>query len=216
MSMWSAAVLVKAAAAALAWRSGRDRPGHRPVGLLLSVGVVADLVRRAISVLALEPFRAANGAAPFAGSARLAFHLEQVLFLAWPAGLVAVALVTLAHRRPWGAFAAQLAANLGLAAAYPAIRGAMLAKAYLGLELVALAAVVGAGLVWWSRRERPSLTEGSTLLLGFVEFGAIIAYRQPFGAGWAWAQVIYFIAFGTLVVLHLGELWTSSRPRTSP
>jgi hypothetical protein len=193
----------------------RNRALHRAVALLLAGGVVADLARHALAVGVLAPARAL-GNTPFTGAARVAFHLEQTLFLAWPAGLAAIGLVVLAGRRPWPAVAGHALATVGLALTYPAFRGPALASVYLSLELVALGAFAAAALAWWGRRERPSLTEGSVLLLGFVELGAVVAYRQPFGAGWEWAQVIYLVAFSTLIGLHLGELWTSSRPHTSP
>ena len=214
--MWAIVVVLKSVVAALAWRLARGRMAHLPIAVLLAAGVVADVVRRALALFVLGPVRATTGGAPFGGAARAAFHLEQGLFLLWPAGLAALSLVVLGRRRAWPIIGGHAAATVALALAYPTVRGPLLSRVYLGLELVALATVFGAGLAWWARREEPSITEGSVLVLAFLELGALIAYRQPFGSGWDWAQVIYLMAFATLGVLHVGELWTSSRPHPSP
>ena len=213
--MWFTQMVLTGALAALAWGVVRARPAHHAIALFLSATVIADATRRALALFILAPARAELDAAPYAGLVRVAFHADQALFLAWPAGLAALALSLLARRSVRPIVIAYAAVAASLAFAYPAVRGPLLARCYAAAELLALAVVASAGLAWWRRRERPTITEGSVLVIACVELGAVIAYRAPFGLGWSVAQVFAIIAYGALIIVHLGESWTSSRPRTS-
>lgn len=93
-------------------------------------------------------------------------------------------------------------------------RRLLLSRCYLAAELLALAVVAAAGVAWWSRREPPTITEGSVLVLACVELGAVVAYQNPV-LGWSVAQVFGVVAYATLTALHLGEKWVPSRPRSS-
>jgi len=211
--VWSLGIALTAALMTLAWGLARTHAAHRPIALFFSASLIADLVRRALAVVVLGPARAELGLAPYAGGARVVFHIEQAGALWRPAGLAALAAVVLGRRRAKPYAAAWAAGAAILAVSYPAVRGAALARAYLAGDLAALAALAAHGLAWWGRGDRPSITEGSVLVLGLVELAAALAYRQPFGGGWAVAQVVYVIAFAALIVLHLGEsswIWSSS------
>src|SRR5215813_5439255 len=79
-------------AAILAWR----RASYRPAACLLGVTTIADWLR-----LLLDKAILSTALRPYEGMARVGFHLEQALFLTWPAGLAVVAGWVFGRRRPW-------------------------------------------------------------------------------------------------------------------
>jgi hypothetical protein len=204
-------VSVSALLVALAWQYAGTWPRHRPVAVFLSVALAADLVHWALGAFVLQPARAMLGTAPYGGIARAAFHVQQGTVLAWPFGLAALAAWVFLEeplRRHGAVLAGALwtLSSLGLALAYPAIRGDVLGRAYLAVELAALAAVIATGVGWWQRVERPSLVEGTVIILGAVELGAILQW-SPFVRGWEPQVIAYFVAYGALIFVHMGELW---------
>jgi hypothetical protein len=62
-------------ATVLAWAIVAQRPEHRPVALLLSLGLAADLAQRVLVSAVL------NVPGPYAGGARLAFHVQEAAFI---------------------------------------------------------------------------------------------------------------------------------------
>lgn len=204
-------VVLEVALAVLAWWIARARRAHRPVAVVVSAALAADLVHWALAALVLAPARVALGVAPYAGWSRLAFHAQQACFLAWPALLAGLGAVVFlderAARRGVRAIAVIYgAAVLVLAIAYPSVRGLALARAYVGAELAGLFAVVGAGVVWWRRREAATLTEGTVMTLGAFHVGAVVAARAPWGAGWDFAVIVLAFTYGALILVHLSEL----------
>jgi len=208
--MWTAAIGLSIVLAVLAWRYARTNARHRPIAALVTFSVADNVLRQALTLANAPAYAAAHGA-PLTGWARAAFHADELLVLGWPAGLAGVAALVLLeepHRRRAAAAAGGVwgLAALGLALAYPGVRGALLGRCYLAADLVALAAVVACGVSWWRRRLRPSLIEGSVLVLCAVELGAVVQWA-PFGVtGWVWQITMYFMGYGTLAVLHGGEL----------
>jgi len=208
--LWWAGVGLSCAAIALAWIEQSTRREHAPIAWLLSAELVADLLRRALAAVALGA--GPPGGQPYTGGLRVLFHVDQGLFLVWPVGLAAAALVVLAKARARWALGGGVLAVAILTAGYPTIRRELLARAYLGIELASLGCVVASGALWWRRHERPSLTSGSVLVLSCIEAGTLIAYRQPWAEGWTAAAVIYLVGFGALVALHVGERWWRPSP----
>jgi len=211
--MWTAAIGLSILLAALAWRYAHIHPRHRPTAAFITAILAVNIARRVLALANAPAYAAAHGA-PLTGWARANFHLDELLQLAWPSGLAGVAALVLLeepHRRRAAAAAggAWGLAALGLALAYPGVRGAVLGRCYLAAELVAVAAVVACGVSWWQRRLRPSLIEGSVLVLCAVELGAVVQWA-PFGPmGRVWQLTTYFIGYGALAVLHGGELCSS-------
>lgn len=205
-----AGVALSGVLVALAWRVGRARPEHRPIAWFITAGLIADLIHWALLVLVLAPARSALGAAPYEGWSRVAFHVQQGAVLAYPVGLAALALVVLLRRAPWSAFAVYGASLAGLVASYPGLRGRELALAYQRIDLVVTIVVIGAVVMWWWRREVPRITVVSTLVLGLMQAGKLLALRDPF-RHWDFAGVLYLVAYGALLVLHLEEVvWPRS------
>jgi len=115
-------------AVALAWK----RRSYWPAALLFVVIMAADWSR-----LVLDKGILSTAPRPREGLARLAFHLEQALFLTWPAGLTALAGWVFRGRRPWGVALAYSAVLVSLAISYPQVRQNPLERAYLVIHLLA-------------------------------------------------------------------------------
>lgn len=205
--MWTVAAALYLVAVALAWGVARRRPEHRPVAALLSVGLVADLVRQAIGVLVLQPTRAASGGAPFSGQARAAFHVDEALFLAWPAAVAACAVAVYLRRRPWPVALVYVVATIAVCAAYPMLRGPALARAYFGAELAGVAVALGSFIMWAWRRESPNLTRGALFLIVAIELVTLLPFNKGPFQYWPIAQASYMTLYVVLIVLHGGILW---------
>jgi hypothetical protein len=216
-------VALAGALAMLAWQRAKEHPVHRPVAAFMIAVAVADVLRMLLGKQVLAPARALHPAGPYAGLARVAFHLDEALFLVWPLGLAALGFtVFLRHTASEGAAveaeqnaaahtvravgAVYLVTVVTLAAGYPTIRGPLLANVFLVAELAAVAAAVAAGAVWWTRPRRPTLTEGSVIVFACLQLGAVLRW-QP-AVDWDWQRIMYLVAFAALIFLHSGELWT--------
>src|SRR4051812_1163686 len=81
-------------ATALAWGIARRHVEHRPIAMLLSLGLASDVGRRLLNIAVLST------PGPYAGTARVAYHIEQALYLAWLAGVTATSLRLFIPRRP--------------------------------------------------------------------------------------------------------------------
>jgi hypothetical protein len=216
-SLWVACAALHAAVVALAWAAAKQRPDHRPVAALLGLGLVVDVVREAIQVNVLQPARAATGFGPFGGAARIAFGVDEVLFLAWPAGLAACTLWIFLNRRPWAVAPVYGIVAIAVAGAYPALRGATLARVYFGVELAAIAIGVGSFITWAWKRRTPNLTTGILFLVVAIEIATLLPFRKGPFAYWPMAQASYLTFYVVLIMVYGGVLWGrgSSSPSSS-
>ena len=71
-----------------------------------------------------------------------------------------------------------------------------------------------AAISWSARRVRPTLTEGTVLVLGLIEIGHVLAWTDPF-RGWDLPTGLYLVAYGALAVVHAGELWLPRASRSA-
>jgi hypothetical protein len=216
--MWTATIGLAMLLAPLAWRYASANVRHRPVAALLTLNVTLAVIRRALAILNEPAYAAAHGT-PLTGLARLNFHLDEALFLAWPCGFAIVsALVFLPDSaRRWASVCGVVIWVLGgltLALGYPAIRGPVLGRVYLAAELAAILSLLACGAAWWRRREMPSLVEGSMMVLGAIEITVIIGWG-PFGKGWEWQAIAYLLGYAVLAFLHGGEVWALKSSRSS-
>lgn len=190
-------------AVALAWR----RPSYRPTAGFLLGALVASLVR-----LAMRPWLGA-APVPYVGAARLGFHLDSALFLAWPLGIAALARWTFAGRRPWPVLAAWALAVAALVLGYPGIRGDLLRKVLLGIELGSLAVAVAAFVAFVWRREKPRLEHGAALFVLGLEVATLAGpWLAGLFDGWRAALVSYSVLYAILAVLQGGFLWSRPSP----
>jgi hypothetical protein len=198
-------------ATVLAWAIVAQRPKHRPVALLLSLGLAADLAQRVLVSAVL------NVPGPYAGGARLAFHVQEAAFIAWPFGIVAAVVAVYSKRRPWPVLPAWALAACVLAAGYPAIRGDVLRGAYLAIQLGALLVALGVFLAWIRHRLGMGLTRGAVLAILAVELFLLLGpYRGSVFTSWAVAQGAYTTLYAALVLaqgVSLWDRWKGSRSR---
>jgi hypothetical protein len=213
-------------AAALAWMIARRRVEHRSFALLLSIGLAVDVARYGVRVL-LAPLL---GAAPLEGWARAAGHVDEALFLAWPASLAAASLVTfvaepnddLEHQRRTVRVLASVAATwllavVALVVTYPITRGGILARYYLAAELGAIVVGIGSIATWIPARRAPEIWHVSIALVVVAEFvDAIVGpWRVGIFGSWSLGQLVHALLCALLIVLQGGLLWmlSSSSPR---
>lgn len=208
--LWTLVVVLSGVATVLAWHRARDRPEHRPVAALLTIGLVSDLARQALRTAVFFPARERFAGAPYTGWTRVAADADNALVLAYPAAIVAVAMWVFLRRRPWPVAAFWALAVAALAVAYPATRGAVLSRCYLGAELVAIAVTVGAAAMWRWRREPPTLTHAVALLLGASEAATLVTFRKGVFTSWPLAQAGYVTLYLIVIVLHGGAVCGSS------
>jgi hypothetical protein len=78
-------------ATSLAWALARRKPEHRPSAYLLTAGLASDVAQHALRPLLLH-WIATLGDATWTGWLHVTAHVDQALFMVWPAGLTATAL----------------------------------------------------------------------------------------------------------------------------
>ncbi len=145
------------------------------------------------------------------GVARVIFHLDQALFLTWPAGLVALSLAVFPRRRSWLMVLPWALAVAVLSIGYPEIRGEALRQAYLAAQLAAVLVSIGIFVQWVWRREAFNLPRLTTLFIAVLDCGTVgTAYRFGPFARWDLAQAMYLVLFGSLVVTQ-GFAWILSK-----
>lgn len=208
-SLWIAAAGLYVAVVALACMVAKRRSAHRPAAWLLMLGLVVDVARELIQVDVLQPTRAAMGPGPFHGFARGAFNVDEALFLAWPAGIAACAAWVFSQRRPWPFLAVYGLAVALVVGAYPTVRGAALARVYLGVELAAIVVGLGSFITWAWKRETPNLTHVVTLLIVVVELATLLPFSKGPFVSWSLAQASYITLYVVLIVIYGGVLWDS-------
>lgn len=197
-------------AAVLAVLLARRRAEHRPIAVFLVSMAAIDLAR--LGLAHLVDFAAAPR--PHVGLVRLAFHVDELGFLAWPAGLVALALVVFAGRRPWPAAVAWVATWAGLVALYPSdlVRGPGLARVYLATFLCSLAVYVAALAQWGAKRAAPNSAHAVLLVLGAVELARLAPFYGSVFERWAtYAGPTNVVLYAVLAAVEGGYLWVSSQ-----
>lgn len=164
----------------------------RACAYVLGANVVLDVARETIGALVLRPYRAAHWPAPYTGAARVAFHLEQAAFIAWPAIVCALAWSSLSRSRAWPVLASWSAAAAALVLLYPEVRGEPLGRVYRALTVLA---VLGgaAALLRVTRAPGRAGIVSLALLAGVAAELAGPYLARPFE--WWPAQLTYAIVF---------------------
>jgi hypothetical protein len=197
-------------AAVLAVAVARRRAEHRPVAMFLGVMVAIDLARLARRYL--YPIDAAPH--PHVGLARLVFHADEAGFLAWPFGLVALALVIFGARRPWPVLVAYLVTLAGLVALYPSpyVRTDGLQRVYLAAFLASFMVYIAALARWGALRATPSSEHAAFLILGALDLARLLAFRGSIFEQWAaYALPVNAVCYGLISAVQGGFLWAWSR-----
>lgn len=154
---------------------------------------------------------------PYEGRERGLYHVTQALFMAWPAGVAALAVLVLMRRAPVavGVFLALEVA--WVCWAYPDLRGDDLETVYRIWEATWIAVGL-ASIVSFARARRAPLPEHvcAIVLVG----GEIVVLAGTFELGifahWPTAQAVYIVTFGAVAALLSRHLWILTRSwRTS-
>lgn len=204
--------LIQFVAAALAIALARASAAHIPVAWYVSSMTAIDNARRALAGWADFD----NAPRPHVGSVRLAFHLDELGFIAWPAGLVALALVVFAGRRAWPALVAWLVFGATLIALYPSdlVRGAGLQRIYLAAHLAALFVVIVCFVSWRAHRKVPGSEHAALFILAAIELVRFAPFYGSIFTQWAsFVQPCNVVLYGLLVAVQGGFLWVSHRSR---
>lgn len=209
------AFVLQVVAAALAGVVARGRPEHRPVALFLGGMTVAAAARWVLLTWWVVPFQATFPDAPLTGGALIAAHVDTALWLAWPAGLAAMAIAVYLRRRPWVVLGAWVVATGAIMAAYPATRGDTLRRCYLAALLLSLVASFGSIGTWARKRESMTLPRACVLLVVLFETSTLFGpwLGDPFATWWK-AQILYAMLYGGLIALQGGSLWLRSSSRS--
>jgi len=213
--MLGALYALSALATALAWMLARRRAEHRPVAVLLTVGLGADVAQRTLRTFYLGAVTQRLGAdIPWTGLARLAATFFHALFLAWPAALLGAALVVFLRRGAWPAGAAYAAGIAWIVVVHPIAGNGSLAQALTAAQLAAVLASLGCGLTWYLRptTEPTSTAQAALALIIGVELTTLaFAWRTGIFANWHLSQAIYVVMYAVLTILQGGFVWQSSR-----
>jgi hypothetical protein len=194
-------------AAVLGFVVARQRVEYRPVAWFLG-GMTAIDVGRFVLARVVD-FEGAPR--PHVGMVRLAFHADELGFLAWPAGLAALALVVFAARRSWPVLAVYLATWAALVALYPSawVRGDGLRRVYLAAFLVGLLTYVASLAKWGAKRVKPEAEHAVLLVLGATEVARILSFSAPIVARWgAWMPPGNGVLYAVIAAMEGVFLWT--------
>jgi hypothetical protein len=206
-----------AVAAALAWIVTSRRPEHRPLALLLSVGLASELAQLAWNAEVLTPLRASLGVQmPWTGWARAAGLVADALYFVWPAALVAAALVVFAGRKPWAAVAGWACAVAALAVLHPIAADGSLGRVLTAVQVFSVAVSALLGVAWYRRTTKPG--SSAHYALGMIVTTELVSLLGAWRIGpfehWPVSQVLYLSLFGMLIVSQGRYLWSSPQPST--
>ena len=198
-----AAFFVRLIAFVAAILLARRHRTYAPIAWFLGVMSIADIARTVLSLFILGS--GPPGGVPYSGWARVAFHIEQAFFVAWPIGIAALSVHVIAKLKVWPLVAAYLVVLAVLFGGYPTIRRELLQSVYLAITLGSLLVSLGAAAFWWWGKKPTTPPERAVLL--FI-VGECVAIVGPYAAGlidvnWPIAHGAYFGLYLILAVLEV-------------
>jgi hypothetical protein len=207
--------LLSVVATGLAWTLARKRPEHKPIAVLLSIGLGTDLARRALRALYLgEAIKRLGSDTPWTGPERIAAIVSHALFLAWPAAMTGAALTVFLGRRAWPVVVAYAALITAIVIVHPIAGNGSLGRMLTAAQLASVAVSIGCGLTWYlSRSTKPTSTAQAALsLIVGVEASTIaFAWRAGIFVSWNLTQAVYVVLYVVLAIMQGGFVWQSSR-----
>ena len=188
----------------------RRRTDHHPFAIFMVWIPLAETVRAALAAGfgLLRPL----GSPPFSGAARIAFHIDEALFLSSSTGLAAIVIVLFAARLwravlpivAWAGLVAYLATH------YPEVRGEALRDVYLGADLATLTVAAGAIITWTWRRASPTPAHICVLLFCLMDWVTVLGGSLRWGLWdrWYLDQIATVITYLILIAYHVA-VWRS-------
>jgi len=201
-------------AVVLAWLLTSKRPEHRPVALLLSLGLAVEIVQLALEVGVLAPLRTSLGVAtPWTGWAEVAGLAAKAVWMTWPAALAGTVLVAFG-RKPWLAFVAWACALAAFAVIHPIAGDGSEARALVAVEVLFVAISAGVLVAWYRKPSQPmnSAQFALTMIVATELVSLLGAWRVGLFAQWPVSQVLYLVLFGVLILTQGRFLWNSPQP----
>jgi hypothetical protein len=204
-------------AAVLAWVVAWQRRSYRPVAWLLTFQAVSDVFRRMLREFVFMPRYAQLGEAPATGWLRVVAHVDQVLFLGWRVGIAALGIWIFGKRKPWLVAAVFVVVAIVLVAGYPTVRGEVLQKAYLGVELAVLCVSLGFFIRWYLGREPWTLEHIVTGVIIALEAAMVTGgpFRGIIWVNWDKAWSILLVLYITVIGIE-GSAWSRSKDSQQP
>jgi hypothetical protein len=191
-------------AVGLAWALTPRFRTHRPIAVLLSVGLGAELAQGALDAAVLSPLRSSLGVdVPWTGWAWAASLLDNGLALLWPAAIVSTALVVFLDRKPWLGVVALAAALLVFAEVHPIAGDGGQARFLASVEALAAIASAGMAVTWYRHNEGPAPAQHVLAAIVLTEILTLPpALRVVAPQHWPPAQTLYLVMVGVLVALQ--------------
>jgi hypothetical protein len=206
--LWWIGLGLLALGAVLSAALARQEPGHHHAAraALLGGNTIAEIVQR-LTRAHLLPLPT-----PYEGLDRVLFHVGQAAFLAWPVGVAALALYTLARCRPTVLVVGASVMAFAVAGAYPGLRAEELVPIYRGWYGVGVVVGIGSLVLFGYRRGYPVLEHACT---GVLVTGELVVLAGAFSLGvfsaWPAAQLSYAVTFGAVAALSARHLWRTRR-----
>ena len=198
----------------LAWILASKRPEHRPVALLLSLGLTVEVVQLALEVGVLAPLRASLGVeVPWTGWASVVGLVAKAVWMIWPAALTATVLVAFG-KKPWAAFIGWACALAFFATAHPIAGDGSEARALAMVEVGFVAVSAAVLIAWYRQPMRPmnSAQFALTMIVATELVSLLGAWRVGPFEQWPVSQVLYLVLFGVLILTQGRWLWNSPQP----
>jgi hypothetical protein len=219
--MFAALYALSAVATVLAWALARRRQEHRPVAVLLTVGLAADIATRALRAFYFARVIGELGTdARWTGVPRIMGHVADAVLLSWPATLAGAALVAFAGRRWWYATIGYAVALCVLIVVHPFAGDGSLASAIRTVHIIALAVAIGSAATWYLRTEpqgeRVNSAQACLMLILCIELPSLAgAWRLGIFGNWNLSRIAYVVLYSLLIIIQGGWLWMPPRSSRS-
>ena len=198
----------------LAWLLAQRRrcPEHRPIALLLSLGLVAAASCSALDTWILAPFRAQLGInAPWSGWARAACIAHNATWLTWQASLVAASLVVFANTRPFPALLGWLCFLAVDVVVHPIAGDGSQARFLGGAQILAVGISVWLLIAWLRRITKPvtSAQFSLAMLVAMEATSALTGWWAGSFARWDLSQLLGLLSLAFVIIVQGGYLWSA-------
>jgi hypothetical protein len=194
----------------LSWTVAQKDREHLPVAYFLTLGIVADLAKRAVWLVILGAAYERSDGAALTGSAHFARAVHDALFLMWPAGVAALSIRVYEKKNPWLVAPVYAFVVVICAIGYPTIRGVVHHQLLMAVDSAAVVVGVAYFVQWFWRQEHPTPAIVSASLILGIEGGLLVGgpYRSDPAVHWDLAQVMFVLLYAALVVVQ-GVTWIS-------
>lgn len=211
LSFGGAVRLMHVISAALSIPLAKRSRDHQAIAVFLVVTAVADLARYLLEARIIFPAweqqRAAGldpARATLAGWVRAAAHVDQALFVFWPASVAALSMAVLLHKRPWIVLPAWATFVVLVSAGYPIVRGVPLLRVYLAAELLGACGATACFAAWTMRREAMTLPRFMVICIATFQAATLVGpYLGDPATSWDNVRALYLVMYTALALVHV-------------